>query len=675
MVVGLALASIANAQSVGEYYVNGRTGMDRPEYGSATMPWKTIGYAITRMPPITNPSTWNTLLVEGNQVYSPGTNGEVLPIRPSFNLWIEGTFVGHGVLPVIGINPGGIGILFDPAITYERNPSTMRYLVFEGGAYGMSMGSSGTQRHRPRIQDCKFRGQTSAGARIMHAGSQIGIDPRFFQTVFENAPRGLEVIAGVSGALVYPDVKDCTFVGLTNSGIYLDDTSTSGNVGGSFQANVFRDCNRGVHVRSGPAALTTNFSVRLCTFMDIAREGVYVEIVRPGDPVATVERSSFLRCGTGVSFSGRLSPGPYRLTLSRNFMRACTTAGLSVSLDGNGTCVVDARDNLIEGCPVGADVRAFPGVALTYVSYRDRLLRNGTGASFSTSSINGTITMQSAMVCGNTLRGLAVSGGLPFVAHSLTLADNVTALTASGSTNLDHCIFAGNSTNVSGTAAITYSCFQNISYPGVGNLNQTDPRLLRPLYKLAASSPCIDAGNPAASLPATDYEGDPRASVGRFNGNALPDLGADEFVWSGSARKYGVPGFGYFDFFPEIGSSSTTVAIGGHFAIDLSGAILPVFGNPANYAILTFGARDDSGALPYDLTFLGAAGSLLWNDLHATLGVFPVTPSGTASVTVAIPNEPVLAGQTFTFQWFAYQRSANAVAPIASDGLRVTIGR
>jgi len=61
-------------------------------------------------------------------------------------------------------------------------------------------------------------------------------------------------------------------------------------------------------------------------------------------------------------------------------------------------------------------------------------------------------------------------------------------------------------------------------------------------------------------------------------------------------------------------------------------------------------------------------------DLCSCAACSPVTPLGTASVPIGIPSAPLLVGQTFTFQWLANQFSANPRAPVASDGLRVTIG-
>ena len=104
----------------------------------------------------------------------------------------------------------------------------------------------------------------------------------------------------------------------------------------------------------------------------------------------------------------------------------------------------------------------------------------------------------------------------------------------------DHCGFSRNGVEVRGQVAITWSVLEKQSHGGTGN-RQADPLLARPYYKLQPGSPCIDTGSAAATLPATDYEGDPRVVAGPRG--KYPDIGADEYVPQGCAHAYGVPGF------------------------------------------------------------------------------------------------------------------------------------
>jgi hypothetical protein len=554
----------------------------------------------------------------------------------------------------------------------------MRYLVFTGGAYGMRMGNTPSQRHRTRVQDCTFHGQTIAGVRIDDAGQSRGTDPRFFQTTFRAAPRGIEVVATTARAVVFPDIEECTFTGLTGSAIRVDHNSTGGNVGALIRSNWFRNCAQGVHVTSRQAATTTNFEVYSCSFADITAAAVHLELDQATAPAATIDRCAFLRCGTGVALRGNLAAGEATLDLHHSVFSACAQDGLALALVGNGTCAVTAHDNLFELCHVGCNVAPqLSAVQLTMLSTRDRLLRNTTGIAVRGGNASSSVTLRSAMVCGNTARALQVLGPATLTGQSLTIADNAIGLETPATptlTTLTHCILDGNATNIAGTATVTYTCLQGSTHPGIGNLF-TNPLLIRPLYKLSPFSPCLDRGDPAAALPATDYEGDARASISRVNGNAHPDLGADEYVLSGSARKYGLIGFGYFNFFPEIGSANSRVVIGEVLNVELTNAVLRVFGTPARDAFLAMGFRDDAAGLPFDLSVINAPGSLLWNDLVAVLGLFPVSAQGTASVPLFIPAVPLLVGHTFTFQWFAHQRSANQISIVATDGLRVTIGQ
>ena len=75
---------------------------------------------------------------------------------------------------------------------------------------------------------------------------------------------------------------------------------------------------------------------------------------------------------------------------------------------------------------------------------------------------------------------------------------------------------------------ITYCDVQG-GYDGTGNINY-DPSLT-PDFHLLTGSLCIDTGdNSAPSLPALDFEGDPRITDGDGNGTATVDMGADEYL-------------------------------------------------------------------------------------------------------------------------------------------------
>ena len=92
---------------------------------------------------------------------------------------------------------------------------------------------------------------------------------------------------------------------------------------------------------------------------------------------------------------------------------------------------------------------------------------------------------------------------------------------------IENCIFWG---NVAGTHSQVlnlslprYSCIQDWTAGGIGNMN-LDPLFTGDGYHITVNSPCLDAGdpNPVTEPNATDIDGDPRMIV-------RIDIGADEF--------------------------------------------------------------------------------------------------------------------------------------------------
>ena len=85
-----------------------------------------------------------------------------------------------------------------------------------------------------------------------------------------------------------------------------------------------------------------------------------------------------------------------------------------------------------------------------------------------------------------------------------------------------------------GEPVVSFSDIQGQDvYTGTGNIS-ADPWFVDPAngdFHLLRDSPCIDAGtNGAPSLPAYDFEGDPRIIDGNGDGTATVDMGVDE-VW------------------------------------------------------------------------------------------------------------------------------------------------
>lgn len=677
----LALLVLAGPILAQDYYVNGRTGTDAPGFGTSPgTPWKTITYALAQIPRPTHPAG-RRLLVEGNQVYSPTTNGETLPIVPAFNVGIEGAIAGHGRSPVIGIPAGQTGMRFRRQETYHRDQVMLRRLAFDGGVHGVELGADPGQRHRPHLLECSFQGQTGAGVALQTFAPEND-DPRFFQNSFTGPGDGVRVYASGSGAVVQPEFEENWFHDLVEgSGVVLADLSPGGaTLGASFRSNFFARCSNGIWLRSAEFAPPTNVTVADCSFVSMRISGLRLDYERPGDPALLVRDCSFVHCESGIRALGVTAPRPYRIVLARNTVTACPR-GLWVRPQGVGIVAVSTTGNRFEDCGFGAQVDPIPAsVAVDLHSEGDRIHSCAAGWYVSSPGSLGATRIESAHVTGCPGTGIGVSATHPVVLLSCTVADNgrgvALAYFAAGS-SVDHCIFSGNTIDLIAPAGATptYSCFESSSWPGAGNLNHTNPQLLRPTYKLGPGSPCIDKGDVSAALPATDYEGDPRFSVGRVGGLPLPDLGADEYVLAGSVHAFGTRGFGLFRFLPRIASPNATARIGESLRIDLLDARLPVSGTPASAAVLTLGLRDDHGFLPLELSAYGAPGSLLWNDLLVTIGPLTVTPAGTATFAFPIPPLGALVGTPATFQWFAALGGVNAAGAVTTDGLRVTIGR
>lgn len=680
----------------GPYYVNGQSGSDSPTNGtSPATAWKTIGYALAHVPPQT-PSTSDIVYVEGNQIYSPATNGEVFPIAPSYNVWLEGTFAVHGQKPVIQVPAGGTGFLFPGNQSFNRNAVTFRYLVIENGAFGMRMGSDPGSRHRPRVQDCIFRNQTTASVSIQPLGASVD-DPRLFQNTFVGSAIGIEASTDSLSMRSAPDIEECEFR-TCGVGVVLEAWSQAASGAmGQVRSCSMDSCATGLSVVSYGLHSFFDVVVSHCRFSQCGL-GVHAESGTTNDLGQTnrivISDAVVSNCGTGIDVdsSSAIETHSQDVQIVRTCIRQCSIGlRMNAATDFFHTALLE--DVIIDTCQTGWSIYEGGDPALSRIKMnRSTVRRCGVGID---SWINGEAS--ELQICSSIIAGCSAVGvrhygfpggyepgnyGIPTmlsILHS-TIADSPVGVETTepyAPMQMYSSILGGNTQDLQlafgVVPAIGNSCLQSSSWPGNGNLSLVDPQLLRPSYKLAPSSPCIDAGALAYNSPATDYEGDPRGAVGVLGGSPTPDIGADEYVYAGSAHPYGTGGFGPFNIFPHISVALPDVRIGMPVQVELSGAIMPVYGVAANYALLSLGWADDPGALPFDLVAYGLSGSYLWNEPFAIFPLQAVTGSGTASLTHTIPNIPYLVGQPLTHQWFALMPAQYGI--VASEGLRLTVGQ
>jgi hypothetical protein len=122
---------------------------------------------------------------------------------------------------------------------------------------------------------------------------------------------------------------------------------------------------------------------------------------------------------------------------------------------------------------------------------------------------------------------------------------------------------------------------------------------------------------------------------------------------------------------PQIGARRLPV-VGTQMFVDLYGTL------PGAFTIFAFGAsRDSIGGvipLPQELTALGLAAPrcFLLVDPAILLGVV-ADPFGCAELSIAIPFDPVLRGQTFFAQWFPLDPAANPGLFVASSALTLAL--
>ena len=218
----------------------------------------------------------------------------------------------------------------------------------------------------------------------------------------------------------------------------------------------------------------------------------------------------------------------------------CTFSGNTASQYGGGMFNYYYSSPTLTGC-------TFPGNTASY----------GGGGMFNYDNCSPTLT--NCTFSGNSATSVMIGGGgmCNYMYSSPTLTNcTFTGNTAGGSGDgmynyysspeVTNCIFWNDSPqeilNSVSTPAVTYCDIQG-GYVGGSNIINLDPMFVNPAagdLHLEFGSPCIDVGdNSVLSLPAIDFEGDPRILDGNCDGNGVVDMGIDEFsiMPSGGSNK------------------------------------------------------------------------------------------------------------------------------------------
>ena len=650
------------------FFVDGASGNNANDGLTPATAWATLTHACSTL---RIAGHGHTLHVAGGQSYGPS---ETFPLVLPPGITLQ----GDGVLPPTLVVPAGSTCMrsdSSPTGVQER-VDQVRRLQFVGGAVAIAATMSG-RAHGVAVESCRFAG---LGTGLHCDNTGISGAPPFQpfvavrDSVFDGVGNGIDADVDRYGWWWLFTVDRCEFRNVTGiavrSAVGWRDTDNPLVVADC----AFVDVGTGVEALGG-YSLPSGSRPRVvnCRFTRCTSAGV--RVFAGGDSLNgfLVESCGFTGCGRGVDLTlAGSNPllGGYHIHTVRDCVFLACGIGLAATFQQSFADGLVLERNRYEGCGTGADVATnqIVRVQSTREVYLDntlgvRLHGQGGGSYGSTA---WEFVLRDGILARNSLGGCRLDAqGAIVVCRGLTVADNGTFGIALGAVDpasrIDHCVFdnPGPAIVAATPIPVTWSCFANQTVAGVGNQN-ADPRLVRPYFKLAPSSPCRDAGDPSASLGPTDYEGDARV-VGTAS-----DVGADEYTPAGTVRPFGLRGLGRGGMSPSIASPNATAPIGGSLAIDLAGAA------PGTAALLFMGTGERAVPLR-DLEVLGAPGSFVWIDPLGALTLAPVG-GGTAQFVLGLPANASLIGGVATFQWLVFAPGANAAGLVTTQGMRATIG-
>ncbi|MCA8969333.1 MAG: hypothetical protein KDC95_06100 [Planctomycetes bacterium] len=660
--IAVAVVLTCPALLANDYFVDGRTGVDTPAAGNASNPWKTVPYALAQIvSPVRNT---HTLFVAGQQTYA---------ITAPITLRDRIDLVGTGSSRPLFVIPSSslVGLRSDPAIAPFW--STVRSIDFLGGSTAIEVNAPAGASHVLKIEDCRFTKQATRAVDVGgFSGTVIAVRCSF-------ADQTQAIRAQTSQADVVCDVTHCDFERVTATAIELS-AGGSARIATGFVNSRFDTCASAI-AWSVNTTDFTNLVVDHCSFRHTSGPAIQAKMVGGQHHQLRVGSSTFTDVPQAFALDGTRASGTVALQIGGNVILGASKVGIDLQIGGlpNNlpTWYASTGGNIFERCTEGLVVRIGQTTLGDFTSSGDTVRRSTMDAMrFESAATSFTTNLHNAMLTGNQSRALVVRSTSPFAGRFLTIADNAgTALDVGTSpVTLDHALLDNNkSPELAGgsSLSVSYSCSRITRFQGTGNF-VANPRLSRPSYKLTSTSPCIDAGDPAANTnapPYYDFEGKNRMLNTK---SAIVDIGADEFRSRGSMGTSGADAFGVTGFArPIFNQRLGDPVLGGTFQIGATCA-RGASGNAMTGAIFLLGDAD--GAFVADLDPLGFAGSMLY---FAPLAVSPFMgcSQGTAWLSVQVPNQQQLVDTVVAFQALLAIPGANGLGLVPSGGMRVQIGK